>query len=74
MQTASKNIPAAVRHFDELPDLARLGRPALRMILGKSRTSIWRLEQAGILPAPRKPVGGGRGYWTAADVRKFLAE
>lgn len=74
MQSESKKIPAAVRHFDALPDAARLGRPALCMILGKSRTTLWRLEQAGVLPAPRKPLGGGRNYWTAGDVRRFLAE
>lgn len=69
-------IPFAVEHFDSLPDSAHINIVALAALIGKSRPTIYRWIDAGILPPPRKlgatKIGATRNYWTAGDVRRAL--
>lgn len=67
------SIPAGARDFDQLPDCALIGTAAIVTLLGKSRTTIWRMEQDGTLPKARK-MGGSHNRWRVGDVRALLAQ
>lgn len=64
-------LPPSVEHFDRLPDSAHIDLPALRALTGKSRATLYRWIERGILPPPRK-LGLTRNFWTAGDVRRAL--
>lgn len=64
-------IPPTVEHFDRLPDSAHLDLPALKGITGKSRATLYRWIEAGLLPPPRK-LGPTRNYWLVGEIRRAL--
>lgn len=64
-------LPPTVEHFDRLPDSAHVDIAALKAITGKSRATLYRWIDRGILPKPRK-LGLTHNFWTAGDVRRAL--
>lgn len=61
------NLPNAVKHFDQLPDSARINSRTLKTLLGISDTTFWRRRKADIIPAPDM-----HGTWSAATAREIL--
>lgn len=72
MQTHSSTIPAALAHFDSLPDSAMVDVKTVAAILGKSESSIWRDARAGRLPRPVK-TGPACTRWNVGAIRRHLA-
>lgn len=72
MDSGIKSTPEAVRHFDALPDNARVRKPGVRELFGYSNATIYRRIQAGHLPPPRKD--GHISYWLAGELRAKLSE
>ena len=59
--------------FDVLPDDARVSSRALCQMIGKSRATLWRMVQAGHLPAPTRLTPKSRPDWRLRDIRKALS-
>jgi predicted DNA-binding transcriptional regulator AlpA len=70
MQQTISLLPT-VEHFDRLPGSAHLDIDALKAITGKSRATIYRWIDKGILPKPRK-LGRTHNFWTVGDIRRAL--
>ena len=74
MQTVkSRALPNAAENFDQLPDAALVGSTVLRAVTGKSRATIWRWVNTGILPKPKK-FGSSQNVWTVGAVRQALSQ
>lgn len=68
------NLPESARHFDALPDSAQIDIGALKAITGKSRATLYRWIDKGILPKPRKPAGPtSQNAWTVGEIRRALS-
>lgn len=67
----AEEIPAALKHFDSLPDTARVRLPVVQALTGRSATSIWRDVKAGRLPAPLRL--GHTSAWSVGELRAVLA-
>lgn len=67
-------IPLTVEHFDRLPDSACIDIAALKAITGKSRATLYRWIDKGILPKPRKLGLTSNNVWAAGDIRRALSE
>jgi predicted DNA-binding transcriptional regulator AlpA len=65
-------LPDSARHFDALPDSARIDIAAVIAVTGRSRATIYRWVDKGILPAPRKLGVGTQNLWTVGDLRRAL--
>ena len=70
-QRAKRSIPASVANFDALPNTARVDLPVVKAITGKSRPTIYRWIEQGILPKPVK-VPGCQNSWIVGDLRAAL--
>lgn len=66
-------LPSTVEHFDQLPDSACIDIAALRAITGKSRATLYRWIEKGILPKPRKLGLTSNNVWAAGDIRRALS-
>ena len=65
-------IPFVVEHFDRVSDATHIDIAALKAITGKSRATLYRWIDKGILPKPRK-LGPTHNFWTAGDIRRALS-
>ena len=65
--------PSALRikHFSQLPDKALLSAKEVVFLSGRSRTSLWRDVQRGLLAKPVK-LGPNAVRWTVSDIKSFL--
>jgi predicted DNA-binding transcriptional regulator AlpA len=61
--------PAALVHFDSLPDSAHVRLPVVAALRGSSPATIWRHVKAGLLPAPVK-LGPNTTAWRVGDLRR----
>lgn len=64
-------IPDSAKNFDMLPDTARVNIAVIQAITSKSRATIYRWIDQGIIPRPRK-FGPTQNFWTAGDIRRAL--
>lgn len=64
-------LPQSVEHFDNLPASAQVDLKTLKGITGKSRPTIYRWIEQGILPKPHK-LGATRNFWTVGEIRDAL--
>lgn len=67
------SLPSTVEHFDRLPDSACIDIAALKAITGKSRATLYRWIDKGILPKPRKLGLTSNNVWAAGDIRRALS-
>ncbi len=70
----STYIPDAARHFDSLPNAARIDIATVIAVTGLSRASIYRHIQNGWFP---KPMKLGRHHnsgnmWSVGEIRQVL--
>lgn len=70
--TRNNAFPAAAENFDRLPDSACIDIATLKAITGKSRATLYRWIDKGILPKPRK-LGLTHNVWAAGDIRRALS-
>ena len=71
-RTASAStLPDPLRNFNGLPDQAFVRLPVLLMLLGVSRSTVWRLCKSGALPAPKK-LGSRIAVWQVKALREVL--
>ena len=54
-----------------LPDQAFVRLTVVLMLLGVSRSTVWRLCKSGALPAPKK-LGSHIAVWQVKDLREVL--
>lgn len=66
-------LPSTVENFDRLPDSACLDIAALKAITGKSRATLYRWIDKGILPKPRKLGLTSNNVWAAGEIRRALS-
>lgn len=66
------HLPDSARHFDALPDSARIDIAALVAVTGKSRATVYRWIDRGYLPKPRK-FASTQNSWIVGEVRRALA-
>lgn len=66
-------LPSTVENFDRLPDSACIDIAALKAITGKSRATLYRWIDKGILPKPRKLGLTSNNVWAAGDIRRALS-
>ena len=64
-------LPDSLRNFNGLPDEAFVRLPVVLMLLGVSRSTVWRLCKSGALPAPKK-LGSHIAVWSVRDLRNIL--
>ncbi len=65
-------LPAAVKHFDELPDSAHVTGRVLEALFSVDRSTIARWVRGALLPPP-KHFGPQSRRWLVADLRRVLA-
>lgn len=70
-KASSQGLSIRVRQFSLLPDEAQLSADEIKILSGRSRTSIWRDVRNGHLPAPVH-IAGNAARWRAVDVRTYL--
>lgn len=58
--------------IDNLPDWAETDIGGIKALVGKSRATVYRWIDKGILPAPIKRAGT-KNAWKVGDVRRALA-
>ena len=68
-----KPLPTSVTHFDQLADSTIVGITTLKAVTGRSRATIYRWIDAGILPKPRKLGRATQNFWTVGEIRQALA-
>lgn len=67
------HLPESARHFDALPDTALIPFNVLRYVVGRSRASVYRDVDAGLLPRPIKAAGEhSQNLWNVGDLRRVL--
>lgn len=64
--------PPSVRHFDSLPNDARIDLAALRWLMNCSRATIYRRIAAGQIPKPTKPGPNSPNLWCVGEIRALL--
>ena len=64
-------IPDSAKHFDQLPDTARIDIAVIQAITSKSRATIYRWIEQGIIPRPQK-FGATQNFWSAGEIRRSL--
>lgn len=72
MPPNSTTIPAALSHFDSLPDAAMVDVKTVAAVLGRSESSTWRDVRNGRLPRPVK-TGPACTRWNVGAIRRHLA-
>lgn len=68
----NNNIPAALRHFDELPDSANVRAPVVAALFDVSLATVWRYAKAGIIPPPQK-ISQRVTVWNVGELRRALS-
>ena len=68
----SAYLPDSARHFDRLPDSARVDIAVVCAITGRSRATIFRWVKDGTFPKPRKIGQGTYNLWRVSDLRAAL--
>ncbi len=71
-EPAKTASPYSVANFDNPPNSAQIDLPCLKAITSKSRATIYRWIDQGILPKPRK-IGTSRNLWTVGEIRQALS-
>lgn len=66
---SAHGLPAALRHFDELPDSASVRLPTVAAWLGVSPATVWRRVKDGTIPAPKK-FGPKCSAWNVGELRR----
>ena len=66
------SIPAALQHFDKLPDSASARVRDVAVLLSISIPTAWRWARDGRLPAPTRR--GGVTLFNVGDLRRVMAE
>ena len=69
---AGGSLPAALTHFDSLPDAANVRQPIVQALFGISAPTVWRWVKEGRLPQPRKHSARVT-TWNVGELRRFLA-
>ncbi len=64
-------IPDGLKHFNDLPDCARVRLPVVKGLLGCSAATVWRMAAAGKIPKPEK-ISDGVTAWRVGDLRAAL--
>lgn len=64
-------IPDGLRHFNDLPDCARVRLPVVKGLFGCSAATIWRMAATGRIPKPEK-ISDGVTAWKVGDLRAAL--
>lgn len=72
IHTNQGHITAAAQNLDHLAESARVDLADLMAITSKSRSTIYRWIDLGILPKPRK-FAGTQNSWTVGEVRRALS-
>lgn len=72
MPTTRTAIPDALRHWNDLPDVAKVRLPTVKALLSCSSATVWRMVANGRLPAPQK-LSPGVTCWSVGDLRRTLA-
>ena len=68
----SAYLPDAARHFDDLPNSARVDLATVCAITSKSRATIYRWIKNGNFPAPRKQGETTQNLWVVGDLRAAM--
>lgn len=68
---SATTLPDPLRNFNGLPDQAFVRLPVVLMLLGVSRSTVWRLCKSGALPAPKK-LGSRIAVWQVKNLREVL--
>lgn len=68
--TTAKEIPDALRNFDQLPDTAYVRLPVVCGLFGFSSATLWRKVKDGF-PRPRKLSTRITG-WNVGELRQVL--
>lgn len=63
-------IPAALAHFDALPDAAHVRLPVVAALKGIGPATVWRWVQIGRLPKPHK-LGPNTTAWNVGEIRQM---
>jgi predicted DNA-binding transcriptional regulator AlpA len=71
VQPESTGIPAALKHFDSLPDSAHVRQPVVEALFGYSASTVWRRVNSGALPKPEK-LGPRTTAWNVGKLRRAL--
>ena len=71
--TPERQVPAALRDFDSLPDSAIVRVGVVARVRGCSITTVWRHASAGLLPKPEKVSQGITG-WRVGDLRRCFSQ
>jgi predicted DNA-binding transcriptional regulator AlpA len=66
------DLPAALRHFDSLPDSANVRQPVVEALYCCSGATVWRGVKRGTIPAPRK-LSPRVTAWNVGSLRRALA-
>lgn len=69
---AKADIPAALAHYDQLPDSAHVRLPVVAALHGIGPATVWRWVRSGRLPAPKK-IGPNVTAWRVGDLRHIGA-
>lgn len=64
-------IPAALRHFDSLPDSAHVRLPTVAALWACSPVTVWRCVKSGRIPAPKK-LSPRTAAWNVGELRRAL--
>ena len=73
--TSKKNPNAtadALKNFDSLPDCAYVRQPIVEALHSCSKSTIWRMVQAGTLPPPEK-LSERLVAWNVGKLRASMA-
>lgn len=69
LRSAKADIPAALAHFDNLPDAAHVRLPIVAALNSVGPATVWRWVKSGRLPAPVK-LGPNTTAWRVGDLRR----
>ncbi len=68
---APRAFPASAKNFADLPDDARVPAKVVEIVTGRSRATIARYVDRGLLPQPIR-VPGCQNAWRVGDLRQAL--
>lgn len=71
-QFITKQIPEALKNFDQLPDTANVRLPVVQALYACSAASIWRGVNSRRIPKPRK-LSPRTTCWNVGELRAALA-
>lgn len=62
-------VPAALRHFDSLPDSAFVRQPVVEALFACSAATVWRMVKRGTIPSPYK-LSMRVSAWSVGELRR----